>query len=114
MYVQFFFFFSSIRRHTIWPRDWSSDVCSSDLKHNKIFYLLSSLFIMFFFKLRFLLLIFSSLFYLLFLEQLRSEERRVGKECSSCISRYTSKSKTYIKITIFITIITTSSTIQFH
>src|SRR5215510_7705622 len=27
----FFFFFSSRRRHTSWPRDWSSDVCSSDL-----------------------------------------------------------------------------------
>src|SRR5439155_10948123 len=26
-----FFFFSSRRRHTRWPRDWSSDVCSSDL-----------------------------------------------------------------------------------
>src|SRR5690625_2265192 len=26
------FIFSSIRRHTIWPRDWSSDVCSSDLE----------------------------------------------------------------------------------
>src|SRR5439155_13620000 len=25
-------FFSSRRRHTSWPRDWSSDVCSSDLK----------------------------------------------------------------------------------
>src|SRR5690625_5929672 len=24
------FFFSSRRRHTRWPRDWSSDVCSSD------------------------------------------------------------------------------------
>src|SRR5439155_5891866 len=29
--VVFFFFFSSRRRHTRWPRDWSSDVCSSDL-----------------------------------------------------------------------------------
>src|SRR5271166_638217 len=35
------FFFSSRRRHTRWPRDWSSDVCSSDLyyidnrKHQK-------------------------------------------------------------------------------
>src|SRR5215208_8520134 len=29
----FFFFFSSRRRHTRWPRDWSSDVCSSDLLH---------------------------------------------------------------------------------
>src|SRR5690625_5872178 len=25
------FFFSSRRRQTRWPRDWSSDVCSSDL-----------------------------------------------------------------------------------
>src|SRR5207253_5393532 len=23
----------SRRRHTRWPRDWSSDVCSSDLRH---------------------------------------------------------------------------------
>src|SRR5437660_9116407 len=30
-YFFFFFFFSSRRRHTRWPRDWSSDVCSSDL-----------------------------------------------------------------------------------
>src|SRR5439155_7857738 len=27
-----FFFFSSRERHTRWPRDWSSDVCSSDRK----------------------------------------------------------------------------------
>src|SRR5207253_8610472 len=27
------FFFSSRRRHTRWPRDWSSDVCSSDLRY---------------------------------------------------------------------------------
>src|SRR6266700_6357647 len=27
----FFFFFSSRRRHTMFSRDWSSDVCSSDL-----------------------------------------------------------------------------------
>src|SRR5207253_5613727 len=27
----FVFFFSSRRRHTRWPRNWSSDVCSSDL-----------------------------------------------------------------------------------
>src|SRR6266508_6483089 len=30
-YMCIFFFFSSRRRHTRWPRDWSSDVCSSDL-----------------------------------------------------------------------------------
>src|SRR5690606_41121305 len=29
--VYFFFFFSSRRRHTRFSRDWSSDVCSSDL-----------------------------------------------------------------------------------
>src|SRR5687768_17701786 len=29
----FFFFFSSRRRHTRCSRDWSSDVCSSDLRH---------------------------------------------------------------------------------
>src|SRR5690625_7043333 len=27
------FFRSGRRRHTRWPRDWSSDVCSSDLLH---------------------------------------------------------------------------------
>src|SRR6267378_882273 len=31
MYLIFFFFFSSRRRHTRSLRDWSSDVCSSDL-----------------------------------------------------------------------------------
>src|SRR5437870_8922139 len=32
----FFFFFSSRRRHTRWPRDWSSDVCSSDLERRDL------------------------------------------------------------------------------
>src|SRR5687768_17708074 len=31
-YDLFFFFFSSRRRHTRCSRDWSSDVCSSDLR----------------------------------------------------------------------------------
>src|SRR5690606_40696291 len=31
VYFLFFFFFSSRRRHTRFSRDWSSDVCSSDL-----------------------------------------------------------------------------------
>src|SRR5436309_12274908 len=30
----FFFFFSSRRRHTRFSRDWSSDVCSSDLDNS--------------------------------------------------------------------------------
>src|SRR3712207_9162431 len=29
------FFFSSRRRHTRYWRDWSSDVCSSDLRHQR-------------------------------------------------------------------------------
>src|SRR5690625_6770967 len=31
--ASFRFFFSSRRRHTRWPRDWSSDVCSSDFNN---------------------------------------------------------------------------------
>src|SRR5205807_2813981 len=31
----FFFFFSSRRRHTRLQGDWSSDVCSSDLRHDR-------------------------------------------------------------------------------
>src|SRR5690625_2053153 len=31
IYLPLYLFFSSRRRHTRWPRDWSSDVCSSDL-----------------------------------------------------------------------------------
>src|SRR3712207_9435522 len=33
----FFFFFSSRRRHTRYWRDWSSDVCSSDLEDDDIY-----------------------------------------------------------------------------
>src|SRR5699024_10680095 len=36
-YFFFFFFFSSRRRHTRSKRDWSSDVCSSDLGVHSIF-----------------------------------------------------------------------------
>src|SRR5690348_5808167 len=32
VFLSCFFFFSSRRRHTRWTGDWSSDVCSSDLK----------------------------------------------------------------------------------
>src|SRR5699024_11301996 len=33
--VYLFFFFSSRRRHTRSKRDWSSDVCSSDLRYGR-------------------------------------------------------------------------------
>src|SRR3712207_8747704 len=35
MFLSVFFFFSSRRRHTRYWRDWSSDVCSSDLAKMK-------------------------------------------------------------------------------
>src|SRR5690606_39703521 len=67
-----FFFFSSRRRHTRFSRDWSSDVCSSDLKE---------------------VLMAAQPGELLWHRpeniaggggpRLRSEERRVGKECRS-------------------------------
>src|SRR5687768_17707320 len=77
-FYSFFFFFSSRRRHTRCSRDWSSDVCSSDLtmgfgtdfdwtrkETNATWedYLEKEL-------------------------ELRSEERRVGKECRSRWSPY--------------------------
>src|SRR2546429_2141271 len=34
--VIIFFFFSSRRRHTRCSRDWSSDVCSSDLREDRV------------------------------------------------------------------------------
>src|SRR5439155_19101181 len=79
--VFFFFFFSSRRRHTRWPRDWSSDVCSSDLPD--------------------LLVTWAWYGAMIWLGSLlrqkqnvgrvagaRSEERRVGKECRSRWSPY--------------------------
>src|SRR5205809_6147239 len=82
----FFFFFSSRRRHTRCSRDWSSDVCSSDLgaslprlrplrwsaERNRIG---SG-------RRHFALLLMRRLF------DSRSEERRVGKECRSRWSRW--------------------------
>src|SRR2546421_4345144 len=95
IFIFFFFFFSSRRRHTRSDRDWSSDVCSSDLAAGSL-----------------------SLFEASFLVSLadhhgstnthaailvdrfqfrptlrpkqivRSEERRVGKECRSRWSPY--------------------------
>src|SRR5690606_40857607 len=37
-YSIFLFFFSSRRRHTRFSRDWSSDVCSSDLQSSLHFF----------------------------------------------------------------------------
>src|SRR2546429_1369293 len=90
LYLCFFFFFSSRRRHTRCSRDWSSDVCSSDLLH-----FLAGLAEHFHPGDRH-----SRLFdWHLHLRQVawllhqhphlvRSEERRVGKECRSRWSPY--------------------------
>src|SRR5438309_840582 len=72
------FFFSSRRRHTRWNCDWSSDVCSSDLNN-----------------------LLCALAHCLGLGwradehayRLRSEERRVGKECRSRWAGYHEKKK---------------------
>src|SRR5699024_12059689 len=64
-----FFFFSSRRRHTRSKRDWSSDVCSSDLYLIRSFDFPSA---------QALVLPHVPQYVHL---QYRSEERRVGKEC---------------------------------
>src|SRR5437870_7279214 len=79
-----FFFFSSRRRHTRWPRDWSSDVCSSDLideaaladaaaaaepdaeRRQTLIQRIAKMTVA---------------------QRVRSEERRVGKECRTRLSR---------------------------
>src|SRR3989440_1786706 len=96
----FFFFFSSRRRHTRSDRDWSSDVCSSDLAcllccsygvaifdkaeatqtHNpNVVYELGMMQLL---KRRCVILKHKKL------KAMRSEERRVGKECRSRWSPY--------------------------
>src|SRR3989440_3570368 len=93
-----FFFFSSRRRHTRSDRDWSSDVCSSDLYAVRAFE---------FHALDYLLKPFDRERFQTAIERakrqirrdsgarmdarilaLRSEERRVGKECRSRWSPY--------------------------
>src|SRR5438128_9246228 len=76
-----FFFFSSRRRHTRCYRDWSSDVCSSDLTNQQQILKAS--------RVRYLLLVggMTGKQREAALAEIaagnRSEERRVGKECRS-------------------------------
>src|SRR3712207_7095739 len=88
-----FFFFSSRRRHTRYWRDWSSDVCSSDLRGTRRLVLLVAVVAV---------LAAAPAAWFLFLEPApaeapeehveetveRSEERRVEKECRSRWSPY--------------------------
>src|SRR5687768_18286669 len=95
--ISLFFFFSSRRRHTRCSRDWSSDVCSSDLPHSWQIVEIGA-------NLRFVLvgrsgstpqgertMAAAPVLTTRVLRQesrRRSEERRVGKECRSRWSPY--------------------------
>src|SRR5205807_4607271 len=80
------FFFSSRRRHTRLQGDWSSDVCSSDLR--RLLHQLLGL------ELRLLVGVAQALADVeLVLGDHRSEERRVGKECRSGWARQHEKKK---------------------
>src|SRR5438105_15901916 len=91
------FFFSSRRRHTRSTRDWSSDVCSSDLESESFSPLALGFSMTIDYK-KHELTIGRHLppeptdFEL----PLRSEERRVGKECRSRWSPYHQKKKTAV------------------
>src|SRR5690606_40125690 len=81
---EFYFFFSSRRRHTRFSRDWSSDVCSSDLTKmilKKYWNFLSMSWLNVFIISA--LISHSVLKPKLSWQKRRSEERRVGKECRS-------------------------------
>ncbi len=82
----FFFFFKQKTAYEIGTGDWSSDVCSSDLLQNyDLFFLNERIDIGFFLSVE----DFPDKKQLVFLtDNLRSEERRVGKECRSRWSPY--------------------------
>src|SRR5439155_10202132 len=98
-FIERTFFISSRRRHTRWPRDWSSDVCSSDLNSVDVDRVLERQFADVSLSQRSLQ---RDLGHLLLLnsfsprshgghgeaenKQYRSEERRVGKECRNLSS----------------------------
>src|SRR5207302_2931951 len=99
-----FFFFSSRRRHTRFSRDWSSDVCSSDLRSSIIRYLIElregrgytdDIDHLGNRRVRSVGELIANQFSvgLSRMARLRSEERRVGKECRSRWVRYQLKKK---------------------
>src|SRR2546429_1867892 len=98
--VVFFFFFSSRRRHTRCSRDWSSDVCSSDLLLERFAISLVGDFVGMIQRVLHASVFLNQLGRAFFADALRagnvvhrvaeqrSEERRVGKECRSRWSPY--------------------------
>src|SRR5207249_9362104 len=93
-YFLFFFFFSSRRRHTRSKRDWSSDVCSSDLTASDRWQLIMPVLVtkyaegnpIGFFREFLLNTVVPN-------SHVRSEERRVGKECRCRWGRDAEKKK---------------------
>src|SRR5690606_39622613 len=100
-----FFFFSSRRRHTRFSRDWSSDVCSSDLILQSKFPVPSIPSNGSASKVTVIYSLSLALGYLAIIKKdpgspdvivlpvIRSEERRVGKECRSRWTQEESKKK---------------------
>src|SRR3712207_6914161 len=90
----FGFFFSSRRRHTRYWRDWSSDVCSSDLLAvtflvvNVIDYDATTRNTVYVLAIGIVLDLVGDSLRSMFNAHERSEERRVGKECRSRWSPY--------------------------
>src|SRR3712207_7027317 len=91
------FFFSSRRRHTRYWRDWSSDVCSSDLPVMALGYVIVALIVLLMNITHIpalIVMIVKSAFGVQAMAggamgvAMRSEERRVGKECRSRWSPY--------------------------
>src|SRR5699024_11489403 len=82
VFAQISFFFSSRRRHTRSKRDWSSDVCSSDLGISHV--VLPAITLGTSLAAEITRLTRSSMLDILNNDYIkRSEERRVGKECRS-------------------------------
>src|SRR5699024_11584904 len=75
------FFFSSRRRHTRSKRDWSSDVCSSDLDHAEFSLVDEKRDVICRRDAVFTHLVIFT--HVVEFHKMRSEERRVGKECRS-------------------------------
>src|SRR5690348_17390589 len=103
MMLYFCFFFSSRRRHTRWTGDWSSDVCSSDLGrvlHGEVTVTTANGGTRLVDVQRGTLsartgnkVTVTSTDKVAFDYVIRSEERRVGKECRSRWSTYQEKKK---------------------
>src|SRR3712207_8571889 len=94
--VTLFFFFSSRRRHTRYWRDWSSDVCSSDLGRLLEFIMTAPLIVAQWINAEYYFSTVdperygsgSKVYHNVTGRIGRSEERRVGKECRSRWSPY--------------------------